>query len=279
MVLVGLGNRIRFTLSAQHFAEQEGRAFYYTWPTRGFGARFTDLWDYTAPQLAHSRADRVLGYDADLAELRHESVWWVKSNRVLRHPTCKGGEWEELFRRLTPAAGIRAAADHLLAELGPSFVGVQVRAGASTPKKTRAASPVSWFVKRMRAIQEADPGLAFFLSCDDEDAQREIMAAVPGVRAQSLAGGHNTAAALHKAVTDLYVLAASSHILGPYYSTFVYLACALSDNSQPFETSRGLRPPRGTADGGTIARHSSADLRSRSSDREKIQPVDCGRAR
>ena len=49
----GLGNRIRFTLSAEAIAEAAGRDFAYVWPTSPglFEPQLTDLWDYSAPQL------------------------------------------------------------------------------------------------------------------------------------------------------------------------------------------------------------------------------------
>ena len=49
----GLGNRTRFTWSAQAIADAEGRDFAYVWPTRPglFEPRLTDLWAYPAPQL------------------------------------------------------------------------------------------------------------------------------------------------------------------------------------------------------------------------------------
>ena len=52
------------------------------------------------------------------------------------------------------------------------------------------------------------------------EVQEAIVARVPGTSGQTDKGPYNSTAALKSAVVDLYLLAASSHLLAPHYSSF-----------------------------------------------------------
>lgn len=67
----GLGNRIRFTLSAQAIAAAQGRHFYYIWPTGPqFEPALTDLWEYDQRRLPPGAVRSTLTEKEDLRGLR-----------------------------------------------------------------------------------------------------------------------------------------------------------------------------------------------------------------
>jgi len=241
----GLGNRIRFTLSCDAIAESEGRAFYYHWPTGDrFGAKLTELWEYPANELDAPGPQPYLVGQPDLSEHKDEPVISLRSYSII---SGTGAEepWADRLRRLRPVPKIAEVADGLLRQVGPDFVGVQVRAfTGKIHAKTLEASPVSWFIDRMTQLRAESPDTRFFLSCDEPTAQQSIIAAVPGTVALQKTAEHETKAALLESVVDLLVLARSRHILAPYWSSFAELAWALSGYTQDFETSRSLHRRR-----------------------------------
>jgi hypothetical protein len=239
----GLGNRIRFTLSAQAIAEAEGRHFYYVWPTGpDFEPAFTDLWAYDQAELPARVVRSTLTEKDDLVALRKRDLWTVRSASELRG-VSSARSWEDAFRALAPVAEVADRVGRFrAANLPGPYVGVQVRASERTHAKTLAASPVSWFIGRMREMLEVDPHTRFFLSCDSGTAQEAIRNEFPSAVALEEKGGYNTAEGVRASVVDLYLLAGSTHLLGPYWSSFVDLAWVLSGKAQPLETSRRLRP-------------------------------------
>lgn len=242
---LGLGNRLRFTLSCQAIAEAEKRNFYYYWPVgKEFGARFDDLWKYQEKELnAPGPQPYLTQWSSSTIEItpyRDKPILSLIGSQVVKG---FGNEesWESLFRNLKPVDEVSAAAERILNDIGGDFVGVQVRAAEQAHSQTHEVSPVSWFVKRMLQMHnEAKSDTRFFLSCDDPVAQSTILSSVPNVVALRKEGGYNTREGLIESVVDLLVLAKSNYLLGPYLSSFVYLARVLSNHSQDFETSRGV---------------------------------------
>lgn len=240
---LGLGNRIRFTLSCQAIAEAENRNFYYYWPVgTEFGARFDELWQYPEVQLTAPGPEPYLTQwstsRTELGPYRNDPILSLTGSQVV---TGFGGEesWESKLRNLRPVNEISSAVASVLQEIGHDFVGVQVRASRTTHIRTLQLSPVSWFIRRMIEVQSDSPKTCFFLSCDNPIAQKEIQSAVPGVYAANKSIGNNTRSALVEAVIDLFILARSKYLIGPVGSSFVHLARVLSSYSQDFETSQG----------------------------------------
>jgi hypothetical protein len=60
---------------------------------------------------------------------------------------------------------------------------------------------------------------------------------VPNVTTVGDKGGYNSLPGLRAAVADLYLLASSAYIVGPYLSSFVELAWILGGKSQVLENS------------------------------------------
>lgn len=240
---LGLGNRIRFTLSCQAIAEAENRNFYYYWPVGPeFGARFDELWEYDAVQLTSPGPEPYLTqWSTSLTALdphRNDPILSIIGSQVVKG---FGGEasWESKLLSLQPVPVISSRVATILKEIGSDFIGVQVRASHTTHEKTLKLSPTSWFIDRMKKIQADVPNTCFFLSCDDSFAQKEIQSWIPNVYAASKSAGFNTRSALIESVIDLYILAKSRYLIGPVGSSFVSLARVLSNYSQDFENSQG----------------------------------------
>ncbi len=246
----GLGNRIRFTLSAELLARHSGRKFEYVWQvSEAFNGAMTDLWEYpeSCVDLQRSkeiwptvpRGDEKTDY---FREKIDEDVWHIHSAQELPLPDGSP-KWEDRFRQLVPIPEIASRIEAWKRKVPDSYVGVQIRAHPGlTHAKTLEASPVEWYIRRMREVQERSPGQAFFVSCDVAEVQDSVIAAVPNCFALSDKGAYNSRDALQSSVVDLYLLAGAQGLLGPYWSSFVDMAWELADRRIPLETSRRLLP-------------------------------------
>ncbi len=255
--LHGLGNRVRLVLSGESLARATGRAFDYFWPVgAGFGAHLTDLWVFqeSLGPLAHLALRVVAPYRDPVAVLADPSsdeqrIWHFRSGNALPH-RHGAADWHQALANLSlqpgPASKVR---DVHAREFGASpYVGVMVRTHPNAHAQTKAHSPLEWYVRRMRELEEEAPGIRFFLSCDTPGADAELRRAFPSATSLPKSGGYNTRPALEEAVVDLYLLAGSCHILGPHYSSFPELAHFLTLGQVPLETSVGdsyaqVRPP------------------------------------
>ena len=242
----GLGNRVRVLLSAQSLAEWESRSFAYCWPTGApFGARLTDLWQVQLPKVPPlvARAMTVRyrfhdEHDGWRQAARGDRVWQIRTSQPVALPP-EAVPWQARLRNLVPvepvAERVQTFFDRHLH--GRPYVGVMIRAHEVSHALSREHSPVDWFVARMREIRSARPETAFFVSCDVPEVQDRIVAEFGPAFGLTDKGGYNTKAALTSAVVDLYLLASSSHVLGPHYSSFPELAVFLAGDRIALETS------------------------------------------
>lgn len=246
----GLGNRMRFTLSALSLAHATGREFAYAWPqTDDFRPPLTRLWNFEENEIEEgAAADMVrsghhfcrvedLPDDADSLD-----VWCFRSGDTLTTP--EGSlTWAERFRGLTPAEDIRTKVLSFHAEhfAGDPYVGISIRAHAKSHNKTLTHSPVEWYLNRMSEMREASPGLKFFISCDVPEVQDLIIRKFPGSVGQEDKGGYNSTEGVVSSVVDLYLLAASNYMLVPYWSSFPNMAWELADRSIAKESSQAGR--------------------------------------
>jgi len=243
----GLGNRMRTILGAQSLAELEERQFAYCWPTgRRFGASLDELWKFeqrSVPLLV-TRA-LALKYPFRKGDLdwlddsaRAERVWQIRTGQPLALPP-DATPWTDRLQCLRPADGIAERVTDVFARHldGRPYVGVMVRAHEVSHALTRQHSPVDWFTNRMHQIRAGDPNVGFFVSCDVPSVQDKIIAEFDGAVGLSDKGPYNSAKALRSAVVDLYLLASSTHLLGPHYSSFPELALHLAGDSLVLETS------------------------------------------
>jgi hypothetical protein len=79
-----------------------------------------------------------------------------------------------------------------------------------------------------RAITALLPVILFFISCDVPEVAAQIVSAVPGAVTQTDKGEYNSVAGVQASVADLYLLAGSAYLVGPYYSSFIELASYLA---------------------------------------------------
>lgn len=242
---------MRFTLSAKSLSEFAGRDFSYVWPiTESFRPALTDLWMFDehsemswsdSVELARTHPFVDHSYDFLGSEASDSEVWHVRSGSALnlRPPASP---WAQGLRDLDPVPWItkRVRDIHKGNFDSHPYVGVMIRAHVLSHAKTLEASPVSWYLDRMKEIQANQPDVRFFLSCDVVKAQEEVLRAFPDAVAQSDKGVYNSAEGVKSSVVDLYLLGSANHMLVPYWSSFPDLAWELSDRKISKETSRTM---------------------------------------
>ncbi|MCU1437736.1 MAG: hypothetical protein JWP66_823 [Naasia sp.] len=244
----GLGNRIRVTLGGQSLAEAEGRDFFYVWPTGElFGAQFSDLWEYRAPVLTRA-VSRLLARRWDYVDhnvstwltdaKRRERLWQIRTGSEIALPDGVQ-PWQDRFRKLVPASQIADRVNRFFDERlrGVPYAGVMVRAHSVSHQRTKDASPVEWFIDKMRAVREREPDIRFFISCDVPEVQARIKREIPGTVGLTDKGGYNTLDGVRSSVTDLYLLASAGQLIGPHFSSFIHLARYLVEDRLPLSTS------------------------------------------
>ena len=153
----GLGNRIRFTLSAQSIARAMGATS--VWPTqRGvFEPDLLDLWAFPARQLCQgSVVPNVTEHDVymkrrrSVAQLaRHRSLS-ILGTSVL-HADGTEAAWEDELAQLKPVLEISQAVSGLRLQLRATYVAVQIRAARRAHPSTLQHSPTAWFTGRKRS--------------------------------------------------------------------------------------------------------------------------------
>lgn len=235
---------MRFTLSALSLAETTGRSFSYAWPQSDlFRPPLTDLWEFEHAETSWEQSGELAKTYPHVEKAEdldpNNPVWHLRSGNVLTLPDG-AAPWSEKFRELTPTPAIQRRVTELHAEhlKGSPYVGVMIRAHEKSPAKTIEASPVEWYLERMAEMDAANPGTRFFLSCDVPEVQDRVIAAFPGSVGQADKGGYNTAEGVASGVVDLYLLAASSYMLVPYWSSFPNMAFELADRKIAMENSR-----------------------------------------
>lgn len=246
--LHGLGNRVRLVLSGDALATATDRRFDYYWPVGpGFGARFTELWsfqesipaavDVALRVIAPFRDPSQLVDDPAAARLR---IWHLRSGSALPLPPA-APDWRQAFAGLPLKPDLADAVRELhAAEFGDQpYVGVMVRTHPNAHELTKQHSPLSWYVDRMRELQSELGDIRFYLSCDTSAADAELRTLFRSATSLPKSGSYNSAQAIRESVVDLYLLAASCHILGPHHSSFPELAHFLTLGQVPLETSVG----------------------------------------
>ena len=244
----GLGNRIRVTLGAANLARAENRAFRYVWPqTPLFEPALSDIWDWREGRTMSRAVSRVMAkvtgyYDNTLSGIRRDAsrpVWQVRTGGVLQLPEGVT-PWEQSFRELSPVKEVSELVSstfdrHLRDRV---YVGVQLRVHAVSHQVTKEASPVEWYTHRMDEILQDRPDTAFYISCDVPEVKRRILAAYPTAVGLEHDAAYNSTTAVRHAVSDLYLLASSVHMLGPHHSSFIEMAQHLSSPSVTTEKAR-----------------------------------------
>gem|GEM_PF-1080632 len=238
----GLGNRIRFILSAHCVADHVGRSFAYYWPIGStFGAKFSQLWEYSAAELSTPEPEPPLQSwsDVDFDAGTGPEVISLEAAREITPPDG-ADRWEQRLAALELAPPLARASERIVDQLGGQFVGVQIRLHCTLARSVSMRnSPISWYVQRMNELRAEAPETRFFISCDNPLAQAYVLGAFPDAVALAK-HGYNSVSGLVDAVVDLSVLSRSEHILAPSMSSFAYLAWAMGGMRQDMETSTSL---------------------------------------
>lgn len=227
----GLGNRVRTLLSLEAIAKVNEQRFAYHWPVGPrFGAPIQRLWRYEADQLATWTAVRRCARRGDAVV--------VSSFQEFTGDACVDApDWRARFRDLPPSTEVIKRVLRLQEQIGGvPYIGVMVRVGRRAHPLTLAKSPLDWYLSRLRELV-AVGGFRLFVSSDSVRGSDAIRNAFPQVVVQEDKGYYNSGRALVASVVDLYMLAASSYIVGPHYSSFPELAVYLAGAGQSLETS------------------------------------------
>lgn len=236
----GLGNRMRVTLGGARYAAHLDAKFFYVWPTSSqFEPRPDELWEWSAgtriPRILSRGAGKFTGFEGkDLRRVSPGRVVQIRTGGELLLP-AEAGDWREDFRALTPVEEISEVVTLIHAEhLGTEpYIGIQIRVHSVSHQRTKDTSPLEWFTERMRKLSEAYPSARFFVSCDVPEIKRQILRAFPSASAHIVEAQYNSTAAVRASIVDLYLLAASSYMLGPTYSSFIELAQFLAAMKVP----------------------------------------------
>lgn len=248
--LGGLGNRMRALLSSLGLAEEQGRDFAFVWDHRSsdFRPNLEDLWvtdlkEWSQPRALATALRHGWFLESDMREwpsdAMNRKVISLRTGSYIINAEGDRYAWGKHFRELTPVAAIEERISAPWKSLvGRQFVGVMVRAHSEAHQKTKDASPVSWYVRRMNELQREYPGLAFYVSSDTQSAVDEIRSEVRDVISQSDKGPYNSVEGVQAAVADLYILSSSHGILSPYWSSFAAMADSLAASRVPMENSK-----------------------------------------
>ncbi|MET3805225.1 hypothetical protein ABIB25_002226 [Nakamurella sp. UYEF19] len=238
-------------------ANYQKREFVYVWPTgKKFEPRLEDLWNFSEGRRISKYVSRALAtvapyHERDLTGTggpgEGPRIIQVRTGAELIVPAGLRS-WREEFCHLIPHPAIAARVHRIFEEelAGHPYVGVQIRAHAVSHEQTRATSPVSWFVERMQEISEIHPGVRFYLSCDVPEVFREVATKIPNIVGIPDKGLYNSTEAIRGAIVDLYLLACSGYLIGPWFSSFIHLAEHLAADRQLLET--GKAPKTGPID-------------------------------
>lgn len=243
----GLGNRVRSVLGSRVLARHEGRNFAYVWPTGNqFGATLEQLWEFDAPVVSSATSrlltmkypyrDNTLGW-LDAAA-RSQRLWQIRTPHALLLPEqCP--PWEADLQVLQPSPVIR---QHVMESFngigaGNPYVGVMIRTNSNAHEDTLKHSPVQWYLRRMCEIRDFWPEVHFYVSADTPEAFREVQHIIPNCHGQEDKGAYNSKEALIASVVDLYMLAASAHLLAPHFSSFPELSQRMAGPELRMETS------------------------------------------
>lgn len=239
---------MRALAGALELAHRSGRRLSYLWPTKppGVECELSDLWKFTggralAPNQFLERFAETPHLSNDTKtwtdEERGRDTWLIWTSDVVELDG-PDSEWRRNLADLRPSNAVEDQLGALRTQIqGRPYVGVQVRSSAATHEKTVQHSPLSWFERRMDEIVEKEPDTLFFLSCDTREGRERLSSRGHHVVSQDHNHRYNSKSASIAAVADLHMLAASQHLVGPYWSSFVDLAWDMAGRSMPREDS------------------------------------------
>ncbi len=126
----------------------------------------------------------------------------------------------------TPTAALRRRIEERTAPFGPHTIGVHVRRTDHT--KSVAFSPDELFIEHMRREIAVEPGTRFYLATDALDVKKTFRDLFgERILTTPYQASRRTVEGVQEALVELYALAATSKILGSYWSTYSSAAAEL----------------------------------------------------
>lgn len=244
----GLGNRVHFTLSVASVASATDRNLKVYWPLDNlFACPVENIWTNFPGEAIESKDLPPINPDVltDWRNLTPESWSTIDDPTVYLRgyggiPQPAGSRlWGELFRELELTDEVRALVDSAWAGLphDHGVLGVSMRVNEKSHAKTKEHSPVEWYIAELERFSETHPNAGIFLSCDEESVTEQLKVRFPNVVAIDYPGEYNSVRSITKAVADLYILASSTEIISPYWSSFPNMSYQLAAEQVPMRNS------------------------------------------
>ena len=255
----GLGNRVHFTLSVASVASATDRNLKVYWPLDDlFACPVENIWANFPGEVIEAQDLPPIGPEVltDWRNLTPESWSTIDESEVYLRgyggiPQPAGSRlWGELFRELELTAEVRGLVHNAWAELprDHGVLGVSMRVNERSHAKTKEHSPVEWYVAELERFSETHPNAGIFLSCDEEVVVEQLKVRFPNVVAIDYPGEYNSGRSIIKAVADLYILASSTEIISPYWSSFPNMSYQLAAEHVPMRNSvRSWRGAKSTS--------------------------------
>lgn len=259
----GLGNRVHFTLSAASVAAATNRTLQVYWPTDDlFACPAGRIWKNFPGEMikAYDLSRSELGGITDWRTLTPESWSTIADQTVFLRgyggiPQPIGSShWGELFQELELTSEVRGLVEKTWKVLSrdSGVLGVSMRVNEKSHAKTKTHSPVGWYIAELERFSTTHPTAGIFLSCDEASVTAEMKSRFPNIVTVDHLSAYNSVEGVLKAVADLYILASSTAIISPYWSSFPNMSYQLADQQVPMRnTMRSW--PRTKSHGPTIA--------------------------
>ncbi|WP_166391132.1 hypothetical protein [Nocardioides ochotonae] len=166
---------------------------------------------------------------------------YIRTKHALELP-AEYADWGGVLREARPVASIehRVVANWESGLQGAPYIGVMIRANGLSHPKTLESSPVSWYLDSAEIARRELDCDKFFLSTDSAEAANQFVAHFPNTVTVWDKGRYNSKDGVADAIADLYLLAASTVILGPYWSSFVTMAEKLAPQVPSFDSSKSI---------------------------------------
>ncbi len=229
-------------LSARQWAPLADRTLRVAWQTNSkFGASISDLFVIDVATVSLTRvkiAARMTGGYQSVADIRIDDtrpLLVTETSDEFRGPKGPLPWWESLGS-LRPTAAVTSRVAAVGTWTVPT-VGVMIRAHPDALDATRRVSTPEWFYSRMAEIRSTDSSTPFFLSTDNEQVSAEVHRRFDNVYELSQKSPHNSLGGVQDALSDLYLLAGTTYILGSHVSSFSGTAGLLAGHGG-YETAR-----------------------------------------
>lgn len=157
--------------------------------------------------------------DEYIARCKGKNVWISSCGYFMSKITLP-----DYFNLFSPQDDIRKRIDQTAAAFGKRTVGVHLRRTDNAQSVNE--SPTALFIERMKA----EPADTIFYLASDSEEDKQLMKDVFGKRliTSDRQAERGTTEGMKDAVTEMFLLSKTQHILGSYYSSFSLIASYIS---------------------------------------------------